>query len=134
MPTNQPLEGSRILIVEDSAIQALDLKLALQDAGAEVIGPARSPAEAVALAGANFLTCAILDVILRREPVFSAAEVLRRRGVKIVFHTGSSDVQALRRDWPEAQIVAKPAPMELLLEAVRTACTAGGGQRSFSSP
>jgi len=122
MLEHQPLKGSRILIAEDNAIQALDLKLSLQDAGAEVIGPARSAAEAIALARSNSLTCAILDVVLRRERVFRAAEFLKRRGVKIIFHTGSSDAQAFKRDWPEAQVVMKPAPRELLLQAVYAAC------------
>ena len=122
MPEGKSLRGSRILIAEDSAIQALDLKILLEDAGAEVVGPASSAKEAVALAGTASLTCAILDVVLRCEPVFRAAEVLNSNGIKIIFHTGSSDVQALRRDWPEAQIITKPAPADLLLQAVRTAC------------
>ena len=34
------LEGRRILLVEDEYFQALDTKRCLEDAGAEVIGPA----------------------------------------------------------------------------------------------
>jgi CheY-like chemotaxis protein len=132
MPENRPLKGSRILIAEDNAIQALDLKMSLQDAGAEVIGPARSGPEALALAESASLTCAILDVVLRHELVFGAAWLLKRRGIKIVFHTGSSDIQALRRDWPEAQIVTKPAPPELLLKAVYTACACKAQRTKFA--
>lgn len=122
MSRDRPLKGSKILVAEDSAIQALDLKMSLQDAGAEVVGPARSAPEALALAESASLTCAILDVVLRHEPVFRAAELLKSRGIKIVFHTGSSDIQALKRDWPEALIVTKPTPPELLLKAVYAAC------------
>jgi CheY-like chemotaxis protein len=132
MPDDRPLKGSRILIAEDNAIQALDLKMSLQDAGAEVIGPARSAPEALALAGSASLTCAILDVILRDEPVFGAARLLKRLGIKIVFHTGSGDIQALKRDWPEAQIVTKPAPPALLLEAVHAACACKARRTQFT--
>ncbi len=122
MPLKQPLLGTRVLIAEDNAIQAYDLKRSLEDAGAEVVGPARTVAEVLALARPPALTCAVLDVILGRNPVFPAAKALQERGINIIFHTGSNDVQALIRGWPEAHIVTKPASSELLMQAVCEAC------------
>ena len=125
MPKDTPLAGARILVAEDNAIQALDLKLLLQSAGAEVIGPAKTVAEVQALAKAPNLTYAVLDVLLRHEYVFPAARVLQDGGVAIIFHTGTF-VESIRRDWPVAQVVAKPAPPEALLQAIRAAACAVG--------
>lgn len=121
MPKYTPLAGARILIAEDNAIQALDLKLLLENAGAEVIGPAKTVADVLALIKTPGLTCAVLDVVLRREYVFPAARVLSKQGTAIVFYTGTF-LESIRRDWPAVQVVAKPAPPELVLEAIRDAC------------
>jgi CheY-like chemotaxis protein len=116
MPKHKPLAGARILVAEDNAIQALDLKLLLENAGAEVIGPAKTVAEVLALVRTPNLTCAVLDVVLRHEYVFPAARVLSKQGTAIIFYTGTF-LESIRRDWPAAQVVAKPAPPELLLRA-----------------
>ncbi len=118
MPQDKPLSGARILIAEDNAIQAFDLKTSLEKAGAEVIGPARTVAEALALAESASLTCAVLDLILRGEPVFPAARLLRERGISIIYLTGRSDLAGLHSDWPQAQIITKPASIEFLVQAI----------------
>ncbi len=117
-----PLKGARILIAEDDAILALDLMTVLQAAGAEVLGPARTLAETVALAASHALTCAVLDVNLRDETSLPAAQLLQKRHTGIVFYTGYDDLDALRRDWPGAQVLSKPASPELLRQAVHAAC------------
>ncbi len=117
-----PLKGARILIAEDDAILALDLMTELQAAGAEVLGPARTLAQVLALAAAQALTCAVLDVNLRSETSFPAARLLQERRIGIVFYTGYDGLDALRRDWPDAQVLSKPASPELLLQTVRAAC------------
>jgi len=123
MANERPLRGARILLAEDNAVQAFDLKALLEGAGAEIVGPARTVAEVLALAASASLTCAVLDVILRREQVFPAVQMLRQRGAAIIFYTGSSDAHSLGREWPAAHIIMKPASAELLIEAVRSACT-----------
>ena len=121
MAKDTPLAGVCVLLAEDNAIQAFDLKRLMRNAGAEVVGPAKTGADALAFAKTGNYTCALLDVILGREYVFPAARVLRERGTPIIFYTGSF-VESIRRDWPEALVVAKPAPPHLLLEAIRAAC------------
>ncbi len=121
MPKDTPLAGARILLAEDNAIQAFDLTLFLQDAGAEVIGPAKTVGGALDLTKTANLTCAVLDVILGREFVFPVARVLRKNGTPIIFYTGTF-LEGISRDWPGAQVVAKPAPNEVLLQAIRAAC------------
>ena len=118
------LSGASVLIVEDNAILALDMITTLGNAGAAIVGPAHTLEHAVALAKTEPISCGILDVSLRNEAVFPAAELLRNRGVPIVFYTGHGDAEGLRRDWPEAKVLSKPAPPKLLLQTVRNVCPA----------
>ncbi len=131
----QPLKSARILLAEDNAIQAFDLKALLEDAGAKVVGPAAAVAEVFALAASAPLTCAVLDVILHRELVYPAARMLRERGVPLIFYTGSCDAYRRGRDWPDAHIIMKPASSELLIQAISSVSiiTRAGGLTEASS-
>jgi DNA-binding response OmpR family regulator len=119
--SDQPLRGARILIAEDDAILAFDLGIILQKAGAEILGPTLTLSHALSLAQTASISAAVLDVSLRNEEVFPAAQELTERGVGIVFYTGYAAVDQLRRDWPEAQVLTKPTPARVLVEAVRRA-------------
>ena len=118
----KPLLGAKVLIAEDEAILALDLMSALLDAGAEVIGPVPSVKRATELAESQALDCSILDVRLKDGLVFPAAEVLRRKGVRIIFHTGQADPEIISRNWPDAKVFQKPAPLHEMIRAVIKAC------------
>jgi hypothetical protein len=117
MPENKPLRGLRILVAEDTAIQAFDLKAMLERARAEIIGPTRTIAEVQALTKVGPLHCAILDILLRGDPVYIAAGVLKERGYPLIFYAGTADLNRLRQDRPDAQVLGKPAPAELWLQA-----------------
>lgn len=117
----QPLLGARILLAEDDAILAYDMHDLLRNAGADVLG-ARTLAATLAFAQSAALSCAVLDVNLRKEVVFPAAQVLKERGIGIVFYTGCSQTEKLRQHWSEAQVLIKPAPHELLMRTICTAC------------
>jgi DNA-binding response OmpR family regulator len=119
--SDKPLQGTRILIAEDDAILAFDLGIILQKAGAQILGPTLTLSHALSLAQSAPLSAAVLDVSLRNEDVFPAARELKGRGVGIVFYTGYAAVDQLKRDWPEAQVLIKPTPARLLVEAVRRA-------------
>lgn len=119
--SDQPLHGARILIAEDDAILAFDLGIVLQKAGAEILGPTLTLSHALSLAQTTSMSAAVLDVSLRNEEVFPAAQALQGRGVGIVFYTGYAAVDQLRRDWPDAQVLTKPTPARVLVEAVRRA-------------
>jgi DNA-binding NtrC family response regulator len=116
------LLGAKVLVVEDDLILALDMIGILTWAGANVIGPARSVKRAVELAGEADLDCGVLDVSLKDELVFPAAAVLQRKKVNTIFYTGQIDQEAIRRDWPAAKVLAKPAPLRTLLQALAEAC------------
>ncbi|UYY57518.1 response regulator [Sphingomonas sp. S2-65] len=102
------LEGMRILVVEDEYLLADDLRDALTEAGAVVLGPVPSVGEAQALiAGEALIDAAVLDINLRGEMVFPVADTLRARGVPFAFATGY-DQWALPERFTGAPRVEKP--------------------------
>jgi CheY-like chemotaxis protein len=111
----EPLLGKRVLIVEDEALVALELEMAFADAGAEVIGPALSLAQALALAGAEDIDYAVLDVDLAGEAVYPVAELLQRRGVRFLFHTGHASPRQHLALFAGAVTCIKPTPPAVLI-------------------
>jgi hypothetical protein len=61
--------------------------------------------------------------MLRDGTIFRAARLLRHQGAGLVFYTGYFDLDRLRRAWPGAQVLLKPASPKLLVEAVRAVCS-----------
>jgi DNA-binding response OmpR family regulator len=117
------LHGSRVLVAEDDPFVAFDIMKTLREAGAEILGPAMSHARALELAIIEDLDCAVLDVTLRDGLIFPAASILRQRGAGLVFYTSHQDLEGLKRNWPASQVLLKPAPPKLLVQAVKAACS-----------
>ena len=117
----EPLLGCRVLVAEDDIIIALDMELLLRNAGAEVLGPVKTTAAAVALARTAPLSCAVLDVNLGSDLVFPAAHFLRDRDIKTIFCTGYGDPESFSKDWPDAQVLVKPVQSRHLIQAVQRA-------------
>ncbi|MFY0692301.1 MAG: response regulator [Paracoccaceae bacterium] len=112
------LKGKHILIVEDEALLGVDLLHAIAGAGAGVTGPCRTLGEAMRAARSTVLSAAVLDVELQGEMVYPLADLLGRRGVPFVFHTGSADMGALRARYTCAPICKKPSPGHLIVEVL----------------
>lgn len=110
------LLGRRVLIVEDEALLALELQLAFEDEGAEVIGPALSLMAALeAVAHTREIDLAVLDVDLAGEEVYPIAEMLLQRGVPFVFHTGHGSRTMLTQLFPGTVTLMKPTLPETLI-------------------
>ena len=89
------LNGRRILVVEDEAIESLMLEDLLTSAGAVVIGPSGTTVEALALIGQEeAIHCAILDVRLTDGMSVPVAEALSARGIPFVVTTAYSTLPA----------------------------------------
>src|SRR3954471_16836911 len=111
-----PLSRCNILIVEDQAIIALDLQIAVEDANAQVIGPAASVREALDLLHTNAVDAAILDANLPDGDVTPVAEEMIERGIPFVINTGVAVPLQLRR-FPNVPVFRKPtAPSRLIRE------------------
>jgi CheY-like chemotaxis protein len=81
----------RVLIVEDDALLALDLKGHLERAGFAVIGPATSASKALALLAEQGCDAAILDIHLGRGATSeTVAQELRSAGIPFVTVTAYS--------------------------------------------
>jgi DNA-binding response OmpR family regulator len=112
------LSGARVLVVEDEAIIGFELQASLTDAGAQVIGPSLSLAEAFALASRENLSAAVLDIRLGRETIGPVARQLAARGIPFLFYTGQVETDSIRAEWPHCKIMSKPAPVRALVRAV----------------
>ncbi len=111
------LLGSRVLIVEDEALVAIELQLAFEDAGAEVLGPAMSLTAALTMAEhAAQIDCALLDVDLAGRDVYPVARILRRRGIPFIFHTGHGSHLIHGEMFPGSTTCLKPTSSETLIE------------------
>jgi DNA-binding NarL/FixJ family response regulator len=82
------LAGRSVLIVEDEYFIAIDLREALERAGAEVVGPVGTAAEATALIAASPPDLAVLDINLRGKMSFDVADALAARHIGFIFATG----------------------------------------------
>lgn len=82
------LAGLRVLVVEDDAMLAMALEMALSDLGCEVVGLASNLADAAPLATQAAIDGAILDVNLAGEKVYPIADILAARHIPFVFATG----------------------------------------------
>ncbi|TCT07549.1 response regulator [Aquabacter spiritensis] len=102
------LSGKRILIVEDEWLVALGLEDNLRSLGCVVIGPVASLGEAMDIAEATEADAAILDVNLRGEYVYPAAEILADRGIPLIFCSGFVGTMPLPERFSESARVPKP--------------------------
>jgi CheY-like chemotaxis protein len=84
-----PLSGRKILLVEDEYFVAQDMVRALEESGAEIVGPVANVEEALGLVrDTSSLSGAVLDVNLQGEMVYPVADALKARGIPFVFATG----------------------------------------------
>ena len=105
--TSSVLDSRRILVVEDEPLVAMLEEDLLVEAGAQVVGPAPSVAQALALIGDGDLDAAVLDVNLGKETVFPVAERLAALGVPFVFVTGYGS-QGLIPAFANRPVIQKP--------------------------
>jgi DNA-binding response OmpR family regulator len=83
-----PIEGKRVLIVEDEALIAWDLQLSVEQQGGVAIGPAGSLAEARCLVRNGPVDAALLDIRVRDGEIFPLADELSASGVPFAFLSG----------------------------------------------
>ena len=113
----------RILVVEDDFLIAMEIEIALSDAGYDVAGVAISAEEAVALAESQKPALVVMDVRLagERDGIYAANEIFRKLGIRCIFATAHSDQQSLERARPAMPLgwLQKPYTLASLVNAVR---------------
>ena len=88
-------------------------------AGFDVIGPALTLGQGMALAEANDPSIALLDINLRDEVVWPLARLLRQRSVPIVFISANCGHAEIRDEFPDATCLDKPVDGLILMDTVR---------------
>jgi CheY-like chemotaxis protein len=119
-----PLEGLRVLVVEDEAMISIALQEMLSDFGCEIAGTAARVQPALNLARNLELDLAVLDINVRGERVDPVGDVLAARGVPFIFATGYADAGIPPR-FKSRPLVEKPYDSTGLLRALQGAAGEG---------
>ena len=109
------LNRSAILIAEDQPFIALDLALAVEDADGEVVGPAASITEALALLESRPVVAAILDENLVDGDILPVVEYLMEHGVPLILQTGVGLPPDLAARFPNLVVRIKPTRAAVLV-------------------
>jgi len=132
MPTNSPLAGINVLIVEDRFIVAELHRQMIEAAGATVLGPAPNVERALHLSESADIHAALLDVDLAGATCFELVDRLRDRGTCVVFCTGF-DRQQLPARYHDLPLFEKPIDYPSLINGIGDAARhpgSGAGLRS----
>ena len=97
-----------VLVAEDQAFIALDLSLAVEDAGGQVVGPVSSSREGLTLLAKGGVGAAILDLNLVDGESTALVEVLVGLGVPFIIHSAVDLPPALTARFPGLLVQTKP--------------------------
>jgi CheY-like chemotaxis protein len=109
------LEGQRILVVEEQPVVALDLKMALEQAGAEVV-VAGNATEALGRVSQFDFTAGVIDWRPQSDDHRLVARALKQRKVRFLFYATNppDDVTTIRG----APVFLKPSRPENIVQAL----------------
>lgn len=111
---DQPLQGRRVLIVEDEYLIAIDIADAIARLGGTVLGPCADVAAARRLLAEAEADAAVLDLNLKGGKVTGLARELDAMGLTIMYHTGY-ETTAVEEGLPEGVLALKPMKHEVLI-------------------
>ena len=117
-PSAKPLEGLRILVVEDNFLAAEVVRDALERSGCTVVGPVGRVADGLALAQQEKLDGAVLDINLNGDRCFPIADALSSRGVPFVFLTGYDSSTVVPDGLRTTRRLGKPVLEHQLIDAL----------------
>jgi DNA-binding response OmpR family regulator len=108
------LRGRSVLVVEDEPLIGLDIRTALEAAGAHVTATTTAR-HALILVEHDGLAAAIMDHALADGDSTELCMRLKARGIPYVSYSGYDPVKGASLDAPH---ISKPASMDTLLSAV----------------
>jgi two-component system, response regulator PdtaR len=116
---------TRILIVEDDFLIAMQTEAALTEAGFHVVGTAATAEEAIALAKQERPLLAVMDIRLAsaRDGIDAAKDLFSELNIRCIFATAHDDPHTRQRAEPCAPLgwLAKPYTMASLVALVMEA-------------
>jgi DNA-binding response OmpR family regulator len=104
--------GCSVLVVEDEPLIALELRHAFEARGAYVFAAAQL-AQALTLAEHPDLSLAVLDYRIGAKTSADVCRRLEARGIPFLFYSGYDDMLDY---WPDAVVVNKPTPAQVLIQ------------------
>jgi len=113
----------RVLVVEDEALLAVLIEDMIIETGSEMVGLAATLHDAVKLAHTAKADVALLDLNLKGELAYPAAEVLERRGIPLVFTSGYG-LEGLSDRFRHCPFLDKPFDQHSLERGINLALTA----------
>ena len=126
--TGMPLDGLRILVVEDDYYLATDAKGVIEEAGGIVVGPFGTADEARAALDTHGADLAVIDINLGNGPAFDLARHLGSAKLPFLFATGYD--QAVVPDDLKAVVrLEKPFLPAELISAAASVHEAAGARR-----
>jgi DNA-binding NtrC family response regulator len=111
----------RILVVEDEAMISMLLEDMVLDCGGELVGPVARFDDALALAHKAEFGVAVLDLNLNGTLSYPIAEVIRERGIPVIFATGYG-ADGVLDSFSDCLTLQKPFSQQDFAEAVAAAC------------
>jgi DNA-binding response OmpR family regulator len=116
---NVQLSGKRVLVVEDEPFLAMDVADLLNDAGFDVIGPATTVADALALLDRSGCDVGVLDIHLGHEDSEPVALALKSIGTPFVVVSGNSQKHS-PPGFEGAPFLSKPISVSTLITLLRS--------------
>jgi CheY-like chemotaxis protein len=110
-----------ILVVEDEAMVSMLLEDMVLDCGGRIVGPVATFDQALAIARDAEFDVAILDLNLNGTLSYPIAEIIRGRGIPVIFATGYG-ADGLRDSFRECPTLQKPFSQQDFAQAVAAAC------------
>src|SRR5919205_3949943 len=107
----------RVLLVEDEVLVAMLVEDMIHDGGGEMVGSSGKLTEAVDLARRAQADIALLDLNLGGTSSYPVADVLRGRGVPIVFTSGYGSAGLIQR-FQDCPMLDKPFDQNSLEQAI----------------
>jgi len=107
--------ATRILIVEDEPILALNYASILEDTGCEVIGPVSTISKGIKIIEREHIDGAVLDIDLGGVPVDPIVTALQQKGIPYIFVSAFPDRIGPYKD---AVFLEKPCTAAELIKAV----------------
>lgn len=126
-PSEGPLAGLRILVVEDETMLFFLAEDMLTELGCAVVLHASRVKDALALLTRERPDVAMLDVNLAGEQAYPIAEQLASVNVPFVFATGYGS-EGIPAHWASRPVVQKPFTLDMLARAITAALAPSRGK------
>jgi DNA-binding response OmpR family regulator len=117
MPPEDPLQGLRVLVVEDEALVAMLIEQYLIEFGCVVACSVRSISNGLESLGESRVGAAVLDVNVGGESVSPIAQALEEREIPFIFASGYG-ARGVDPRWTNRPVLEKPFAAQELRAAL----------------